>query len=92
MWEDVLAAPIDTERVVGAHATRAGVFLAQALNHANHHRERVCAIITGLGVEPPDIQAWEHAWMSADLGRALRVSPGAGRGGRRRAGRRVRRP
>ena len=33
-----------------------------AINHANHHREQVCAILTGLGIQPPDIQAWEYAW------------------------------
>ncbi|HEY3506357.1 MAG TPA: DinB family protein [Actinocatenispora sp.] len=71
VWEDVLAAPIDTERVIvvddGAHATRAGIFLAQALNHANHHREQVCAILTGLGFASPDIQAWEYAWRTGRI-------------------------
>jgi hypothetical protein len=42
--------------------TCAGIFIAQALNHANHHREQVCAILTGFGIDPPDIQAWEYAW------------------------------
>jgi uncharacterized damage-inducible protein DinB len=46
----------------GTRATRAGILIAQALNHANHHREQVCAILTGFGIEPPDIQAWEYAW------------------------------
>jgi uncharacterized damage-inducible protein DinB len=71
MWEQVLAGPIDTERVVvvdnGAHAVRAGLFIAQAINHANHHREQVCAILTGLGIEPPDIQAWEYAWVTGRI-------------------------
>jgi len=42
--------------------TRVGIFIAQAINHANHHREQVCAVLTGFGIEPPDIQAWEYAW------------------------------
>ncbi|MET9022597.1 DinB family protein [Actinopolymorpha sp. NPDC004070] len=71
VWEGVLAAPIDVERVVivddGLRACRAGVFIAQALNHANHHREQVCAILTGLGIEPPDIQAWEYAWATGRI-------------------------
>lgn len=71
MWEAVLAAPFDTERVIvvdqGAHATRAGIFLAQAINHANHHREQACAILTGVGLEPPDIQAWEYAWRTGRI-------------------------
>jgi len=66
LWEKVLAEPIDTEQVIvvddGANATRAGIFFAQAINHANHHREQVCAILTGFAIEPPDIQAWEYAW------------------------------
>nr|WP_272956187.1 DinB family protein [Actinopolymorpha rutila] len=59
VWEGVLAEPIDVERVVviddGLRECRAGILLAQALNHANHHREQVCAILTGLGIQPPDI-------------------------------------
>lgn len=71
LWEQLLAEPIDVERVImvdeGANEVRAGVFLAQAFNHANHHREQVCAILTGLGIEPPDVQAWEYAWATGRL-------------------------
>ncbi|WP_281284168.1 DinB family protein [Nonomuraea deserti] len=71
LWEQVLAKPIDVERVVivdnGTREVRAGIFVAQALNHANHHREQVCAILTGLGIEPPDIQAWEFAWATGRI-------------------------
>ncbi len=71
VWEAVLAAPFDPERVIivdqGEHATRAGIFLAQAINHANHHREQVCAGLTGIGLEPPDIQAWEYAWRTGRI-------------------------
>ena len=82
LWEDVLSQPIDTERIIvvddGTRACRAGIFIAQALNHANHHREQVCAILTGFGIEPPDIQAWEYAWHTAriwDLPPAETTSP-----------------
>lgn len=71
LWEQLLSEPIDVERVIvvddGANEVRAGVFLAQALNHANHHREQVCAILTGLGIDAPDIQAWEYAWATGRL-------------------------
>jgi uncharacterized damage-inducible protein DinB len=71
LWEQVLANPIDVERVLviddGAEEVRLGIFVAQALNHANHHREQVCAILTGLGIEPPDIQAWEYAWVTGRI-------------------------
>ncbi|WP_133785888.1 DinB family protein [Kribbella sp. VKM Ac-2571] len=66
LWEYFLTQPFDVERVIvvddNTRGTRAGIFVAQAINHANHHREQVCAILTGLGIEPPDIQAWEYAW------------------------------
>lgn len=68
LWEDTLSKPIEVERIIivddGTRGTRAGIFIAQALNHANHHREQVCAILTGFGIEPPDIQAWEYAWQT----------------------------
>jgi uncharacterized damage-inducible protein DinB len=71
LWEQVLSQPIDTERTIvidaGANETRSGIFFAQAINHANHHREQVCAILTGFGIQPPDIQAWEYAWHSGRI-------------------------
>ncbi|MEV8374009.1 DinB family protein [Kribbella sp. NPDC056861] len=71
LWEDLLTRPIDVERVIivdnGTRACHAGIFLAQALNHANHHREQVCAILTGLTIDPPDIQAWEYAWHTSRI-------------------------
>jgi uncharacterized damage-inducible protein DinB len=71
VWERVLAGPVDVEQVLpvddDARQCRLGVLFAQAVNHANHHREQVCAILTGLGLEPPDIQAWEHAWATGRI-------------------------
>jgi uncharacterized damage-inducible protein DinB len=42
-------------------AVRAGVFLAQALHHANEHRAHVCTILGALGYEPPDVSVWGYA-------------------------------
>ena len=71
LWEQLLTVPIDVEHVIvidnGTRKTRVGIFLAQAINHANHHREQVCAILTGCGIEPPDIQAWEYAWATGRI-------------------------
>jgi uncharacterized damage-inducible protein DinB len=71
LWEDTVSKPIEVERIIivddETRGTRAGIFIAQALNHANHHREQVCAILTGLGIEPPDIQAWEYAWTTGRI-------------------------
>lgn len=36
----------------------AGVLHAQVLNHGNVHREQICAILTSLDFEPPDISGW----------------------------------
>ncbi len=71
LWERVLSEPVDAERVVvvddGALEVRAGVIVAQALHHGNAHREQICAILTSLGVEPPDIQPWEYAWATGRM-------------------------
>lgn len=35
------------------------VVVTQALQHASEHREQIKAIMTLLGIEPPDLQSWE---------------------------------
>ena len=71
LWEQFLSQPVDAERVIivdkGANAVRAGVFVAQALHHGNAHREQICAILTGFGIQPPDVQAWGYAWATGRL-------------------------
>jgi uncharacterized damage-inducible protein DinB len=63
-WEAFLSEPIDADRAIildqGTYEARAGVIVAQALHHANAHREQISAILTGFGMEPPDIQAWAY--------------------------------
>jgi len=36
------------------------ILLTQAINHATEHRAQVMAMLTQLGVEPPDLQAWAY--------------------------------
>jgi uncharacterized damage-inducible protein DinB len=64
-WERFLSQPLDVERVLilgqGTYEAHAGVLIAQALHHGNAHREQICAMLTGFGVEPPDVQAWAYA-------------------------------
>lgn len=71
LWEQFLSQPVDAERVIivdkGASEVRAGVFVAQALHHGNSHREQICAILTGFGIQPPDVQAWGYAWATGRL-------------------------
>ena len=70
-WNRFLSDPVDADRVLlvddGENAVRAGVIIAQAIHHGNHHREQICAMLTGLGFEPPDIQAWEYGWKTGRL-------------------------
>lgn len=66
-WERWLEEPFDPDRPIEtrgpdgvAHHTPAGVILAQALHHGNDHRDQVCTVITTLGLQPPDLQAWAY--------------------------------
>lgn len=65
--ERFLAGEWDDERLGEARgddevfAVRAGIFLAQAIHHANEHRAHVCTILGALGHEPPDVSAWGYA-------------------------------
>jgi uncharacterized damage-inducible protein DinB len=64
LWERFLSEPVDADRIIildaGTYEAHAGVIVAQVLNHGNVHREQICSILTGLGIEPPDIQAWAY--------------------------------
>ena len=34
--------------------------IAQAINHSTEHRAQISAIITQLGIEPPDMSGWQY--------------------------------
>jgi uncharacterized damage-inducible protein DinB len=36
------------------------ILLTQVINHATEHREQIKAIMTELGIEPPDLQGWTY--------------------------------
>ena len=65
LWEELWSEPFDAERMIildqGAYEAHAGVLVAQALHHGNAHREQICAIVTGAGLQPPDVQVWAYA-------------------------------
>ena len=72
--EAFLAGNWDDERLGEARgdegevfAVRAGVFLTQALHHANEHRAHICTILGALGHEPPDVSAWGYAMSSGRM-------------------------
>jgi uncharacterized damage-inducible protein DinB len=77
LWDAYLSAdPLDADHKLlldqGAYEVSAGVLVVQALHHGTVHREQVCSIITSLGLEPPDLQAWTYAEAT---GRAREVTP-----------------
>lgn len=65
LWEHLLAEPLDAERLLmleeGKYECHAAVVVAQALQHANAHREQIRAGLADLGVKPPDVQPWAYA-------------------------------
>jgi uncharacterized damage-inducible protein DinB len=64
-WERFISQPLEASKLVildqGSYEAEQSVLVVQALHHGNAHREQISAILTGLGVEPPDIQAWSYA-------------------------------
>ena len=36
------------------------IILTQVINHATEHRAQIMAILTQLGIEPPDLQGWTY--------------------------------
>ncbi len=69
VWEEFLALDqVDTERLGEARgdedevfAVRAGVFLTQALHHANEHRAQILTIIGARGLDAPELSGWTYA-------------------------------
>ena len=68
-WSALLAEERDPDEMVVArrkdgtegHAPL-GIRLAQALHHGTDHRSQICTGLTGLGVEPPEIDVWAFGW------------------------------
>jgi len=53
----------DTVQVDWEGAPRAvpkSIILTQVINHATEHRAQIMAIMTQLGIEPPDLQGWAY--------------------------------
>ncbi len=66
-WERIVASPFDPDMLLARQnrdgsrdESRAGVVLAQVLNHGNEHRGQVCTILTTLGIQPPQIDGWGY--------------------------------
>lgn len=50
--------PIDWDGTI--HEVPKAVILTQVINHATEHRAQVMAILTQLGLEPPELSGWEY--------------------------------
>jgi uncharacterized damage-inducible protein DinB len=65
LWEQFLAEPVDAERTLsldnGEYECHASVVVAQAIHHADAHREQIRAGLRALEMKPPDVQPWEYA-------------------------------
>jgi uncharacterized damage-inducible protein DinB len=68
-WQEVFSEPFDPERVVPprpdvqpSEHTKAGVYVAQVLNHGSEHRDQICTILTTLGIQPPELDVWAYAY------------------------------
>jgi uncharacterized damage-inducible protein DinB len=48
--------------------------LAQVLHHGTDHRSQICTALTTLGVDPPDIDAWDFGLQD---GRVVEIPPRA---------------
>lgn len=78
-WRALVAQDLDADEVVvrhrpdgsESHAAR-GVRIAQVLHHGTDHRSQICTALTGLGVEPPSIDAWDYA---RHAGRLTEIKP-----------------
>jgi uncharacterized damage-inducible protein DinB len=66
LWESFFASKeFEPDRGVtldeGTYECPAWIVMAQLFNHGSIHREQVCAMLTGLSIEPPDLQPWAFA-------------------------------
>ena len=66
LWDSSLAdEEFDPARIcildLGTYECPAGIVMAQVFHHGTLHREQICAMLTGLGLESPDVQPWGFA-------------------------------
>ena len=67
-WSELLASDPDPEADVVRHRddgsqshASMGLRLAQVIHHGTDHRSQVATALTGLGIEPPEIDVWAYA-------------------------------
>ena len=70
-WASVLETDPDPDAIVTRHRddgrlshAPAGIRLAQAIHHGNHHRTHVCTILRTVDIQPPALDGWAYgAWL-----------------------------
>ena len=85
-WDELATGPFDPERSIRfayedpdpedvgwEFEVKAGILVAQALNHANEHRAQIFTILTTLGVEPPELSGWVYGEATGRFRRAGRL-------------------
>ncbi len=62
-WERMISGELDPDKEVETRlgTQKAGIVLAQVINHGNEHRGQVCTILGANGVTPPNIDAFAYA-------------------------------
>ncbi len=82
-WEELASRPFDPERTIRfAYSdpdpedvgkefdVKAGIMVAQTINHGNEHRAQIFTILTTLGVEAPELSGWTYAEATGRFGEA----------------------
>jgi uncharacterized damage-inducible protein DinB len=65
-WMELARSDFDPDRTIDVpkpaqgdpFEVKAGMLVAQTLNHGNEHRAQIFTILTTIGVEPPDLDGW----------------------------------
>ncbi len=62
-WEQMISGDLDPDKEVESRLgpQKAGIILAQVINHGNEHRGQVCTILGANGITPPKIDAFAYA-------------------------------
>lgn len=77
LWTAILQNSLGNEslgearRDEGVINVKKGIYLTQAIHHANEHRAQICSALGLLGIDPPELSAWLYA---VETGRAAPVS------------------
>ena len=51
---------VSVDRQGVPHAVPKTILLTQTINHATEHRSQIMTILTQLGIQPPDLDAWTY--------------------------------